>query len=111
VADSADTGRDWWSEIRRRGVVHVAGLYIVTAWVIVQVADIVAQGPYPMPPEALRLIWLALIFIFPVVLVFGWRYDITRHGVVRTDPRVGAKEDLPLARAPARCRNPGVYGS
>jgi TolB-like protein len=34
-----------------------------------------------------------------VVLVFGWRYDITRHGVVRTDPRVGAKEDLPLARA------------
>jgi TolB-like protein len=99
VAESADTGRDWWSEIRRRGVVHVAGLYVVTAWVIVQVVDIVAQGPFPMPSEALRLIWIALITIFPIVLVFGWRYDVTRHGVVRTDPKAGADNDLPLARA------------
>ncbi|MEP5763747.1 MAG: hypothetical protein ABJ308_04105 [Halieaceae bacterium] len=76
----------WLAELRRRGMLHVAGLYIVSAWVMVQVADTVAQGPLPMPPEALRLIWLALALGFPVALVFGWRFDITREGVVRTDP-------------------------
>jgi TolB-like protein/cytochrome c-type biogenesis protein CcmH/NrfG len=99
MTSSDDKHRGLWPEIRRRGVIHVAGLYIVTAWVIVQVADIVSQGPFPMPPEALRLIWLALILIFPIMLVFGWRYDVTRHGIVRTDPSAGAECDLPLARA------------
>jgi TolB-like protein/cytochrome c-type biogenesis protein CcmH/NrfG len=83
-------------ELKRRGVIHVAGLYIVAAWVIVQVADVVSQGPFPMPPEALRLIWVALILIFPIALIFGWRYDITRDGILRTDPLAGENEDLPL---------------
>lgn len=89
---------DWWSEIKRRGVVHVAGLYGVTAWLIVQMADVISQGPFPMPSEALRLIWIALVLIFPIALIFGWRYDITRQGIVRTDTRRGNRADLPLNR-------------
>jgi len=92
VADSANNRRDWWSEIKRRGMFHVAGLYLVSAWLLVQLADVLSQGPLPMPPEALRLVWFALILIFPVVLTFGWRYDITREGVVRTDPRSGERD-------------------
>ena len=72
--------RSLFSEIRSRGVIHIAGLYVVGAWVIVQVADIVSQGPMPMPPEAIRLIWAALFLGFPIALLFGWRYDITREG-------------------------------
>jgi hypothetical protein len=87
---------DWWSEIKRRGVAHVAGLYGVTAWLIVQMADVVSQGPFPMPSDALRLIWMALVLVFPIALIFGWRYDITRRGIVRTDPHVRAGTDLPL---------------
>ena len=96
--DSADTAMDWWSEIKRRGVVHVAGLYGVTAWLIVQMADVISQGPFPMPSAALRLIWIALVLIFPIALIFGWRYDITRQGIVRTDPHKGDRTDHPLNR-------------
>ena len=55
VADSANNRRDWWSEIKRRGMFHVAGLYLVSAWLLVQIADVLSQGPLPMPAEALRL--------------------------------------------------------
>ena len=79
-------------------MIHVAGLYVVAAWLVVQLADMLADGPFPMPPEALRAIWVALIFIFPVVLIFGWRYDITRDGIVVTVPREGEKEERPLRR-------------
>ncbi|KPK59893.1 MAG: hypothetical protein AMJ59_09100 [Gammaproteobacteria bacterium SG8_31] len=75
---------------------HVAGLYLVSAWLLVQIVDVLSQGPVPMPAEALRLVWIALILIFPLVLIFGWRYDITREGVVLTDLREGERQDLPL---------------
>ena len=98
MTDSPNKKRRWWHEIRQRGVIHVAGLYVVAAWLVVQLADMLADGPLPMPPEALRAIWVALIFIFPVVLIFGWRYDITRDGIVVTVPRDGQKEERPLRR-------------
>jgi len=78
---------------------HVAGLYLVSAWLFVQFVDVLSQGPLPMPPEALRLIWIALILIFPVVLIFGWRYDITREGLVHTDPRAKGGLNQPLKPA------------
>lgn len=78
-------GAPWWYELSRRGVLHVAGLYVLASWVLVQVADL-ASTPFPLPDEAIRLIWIAACLGFPIALVFGWRYDITRDGVVRTDP-------------------------
>jgi len=51
----------------------------------------------PMPPEAIRLIWAALFLGFPIALLFGWRYDITREGIRRTDTRDGVAEE-PLGR-------------
>ena len=96
MASSDDKHRGLWTEIRRRGVIHVAGLYVVTAWVIVQVADIVSQGPFPMPAEALRLIWIALIAIFPLVLVFGLRFAMRETR--RFDATRGAREVDSLCR-------------
>jgi len=98
LTDSSNKKRRWWHEIRQRGVIHVASLYIVAAWLVVQLVGMLAEGPFPMPSEAQRAIWVALIVIFPVVLVFGWRYDITRDGVVVTVPRDGEKEERPLRR-------------
>ncbi|MDH3587865.1 MAG: hypothetical protein OEQ74_00535 [Gammaproteobacteria bacterium] len=93
-----DKRTSWLSELGRRGVFHVAGLYAVGAWILVQVADTIA-GPFPLPDHALRLIWIAIAFGFPIALIFGWRYDITRDGIVRTDPRAGDGEHLSLRRS------------
>lgn len=96
MGGSADKRRSLLSELRRRGVIHVTGLYLVGAWAIVQVVDLVAD-PLHIPAEAIPIFWLALVLIFPFVLVFGWRYDITREGIVRTDPDAAREGQLPLA--------------
>jgi TolB-like protein/cytochrome c-type biogenesis protein CcmH/NrfG len=85
------------SELRRRRVFRVAGLYIVGAWVALQVFDL-AFASWGLPETTLRFVWVAVIVLFPLALVFGWRYDITPNGIVRTPPASGS-EDLGLKPA------------
>jgi len=73
-------------ELRRRKVFRVAALYIVGAWVVLQVADLVFES-WDIASSALRYVWLGAFLGFPIALVFGWRYDITTKGIVRTPPR------------------------
>ena len=72
-------------ELRRRHVFRVAGIYIVAAWVVVQVADTAFPG-MGVPDAAIRYVWLAAFLGFPLAMVFGWRYDVTPQGIVRTPP-------------------------
>ena len=72
-------------ELHRRRVFRVALVYIVSAWVVVQVASEAFPG-LGIPEVAIRYVWLGVILGFPVALVFGWLYDITTHGLVRTPP-------------------------
>lgn len=69
--------------MRRRHVFRVTGIYIVAAWVIIQVGDVAFES-FGLPPEALRFVWFALIALFPLAVFWGWRYDITPQGIVRT---------------------------
>ena len=86
-------------ELRRRKVFRLAALYIVGAWVVLQVADLAFES-WDIASSALRYIWLGAILGFPIVLVFGWRYDITAHGLVRTPPAdAGTQIDLSLRRS------------
>lgn len=85
------------SELQRRRVFRVAGLYIVGAWVALQVSDL-AFASWGLPDTTLRFVWIAAIVLFPLALVFGWRYDITANGIVRTPPASGS-EDLGLKPA------------
>ncbi len=62
-------------------------LYIVAAWVVIQVADLaIDAGVIHLP---LRGVFVAAFLGFPVALVLSWFYDVTRRGFVRTPP-VGA---------------------
>jgi TolB-like protein/tetratricopeptide (TPR) repeat protein len=81
-------------ELRRRRVFRLAGLYIVGAWVAIQVADIAFEA-LGIPGSALRFLFLAAALLFPVALLFGWIFDITPQGIVRT------RRALPDDLAPA----------
>jgi hypothetical protein len=70
-------------EFRRRGVLRVAALYVIAAWLIIQVADVFFPA-WGIPESALRYLLTAAIFGFPIAIVFGWMYDITASGIVRT---------------------------
>ena len=85
-------------ELRRRKVFRVAALYIVGAWVVLQVADLAFES-WEIASSTLRYVWLGAILGFPIALIFGWRYDITTKGIVRTPPAdAGTQTDLSLQR-------------
>lgn len=82
-------------ELRRRRVFRVAGLYIVGCWILLQVAALAFQS-LDIPDAALRWVWIAAFAGFPLAIIFGWRYDITAGGIIRTPP-AGAEESLDLS--------------
>jgi TolB-like protein/tetratricopeptide (TPR) repeat protein len=77
------------AEMRRRHVFRVVGIYVVAAWVILQVASLAFES-FGLPTAAMRFVWYALIIVSPLAVFWGWRYDITANGIVRTPPATGA---------------------
>ena len=80
------------AEARRRRVFRTAGLYIVGAWAILQVADLAFES-LGLPDALLRYIWVAAFGGFPIALVFGWYYEITPDGIRKTAPAADAAEE------------------
>jgi len=72
-------------ELRRRRVFRTAALYVIGAWLVLQVADVLFPG-FGIPEAAIRvLVWTAILG-FPVAVLFGWLFDIGRDGIRRTLP-------------------------
>ena len=57
-------------EFRRRGVLRVAALYVIAAWLIIQVADVFFPA-WNIPETALRYLLVAAIVGFPIAIVFS----------------------------------------
>jgi TolB-like protein len=72
------------SEARRRRLFPVAAMYIVGAWVILQVSDVLFPA-WDIPDQAMQYVVYALLLGFPLALVFGWRYDIDGGRIRRTE--------------------------
>jgi len=81
-----------FSELRRRRVFAVVALYAVAAWAVIEVGDMAIGAGVIAGLSTRDLFTLALIG-FPLVLIAGWFYDITRNGIVRTAP-AGADESF-----------------
>ncbi|MEJ2514363.1 MAG: hypothetical protein P8102_03955 [Gammaproteobacteria bacterium] len=71
-----------FNELRRRNVFRVAAAYIVTAWLIAQVAEL-ALDAFQAPPWALKFLLLILVLGLPVALAFAWVYELTPEGIRR----------------------------
>lgn len=80
----------FFRELRRRRVFRTAALYIVGAWLVIQVADILFPV-WGIAEAAINYLLAAALIGFPVALVFGWLFDIGAHGIRRTQP-VGEQE-------------------
>jgi len=82
-------------DLRRRRVFRLAGLYIVGAWIVIEVSSVFFPA-WGIPDTALRFLFIAAALLFPVALVFSWVFDITSEGIVRTKAAMPG-EDLDLA--------------
>jgi len=71
--------------MKRRKVFQTFALYVVGAWVVIQVAQAAFEA-WDIPMQVLRYLWIGLTLVSPLALVFAWRYDITSDGIVRTAP-------------------------
>jgi len=72
-------------ELRRRRVFRAVGAYAITAWFVVQIADVVLPALFA-PEWVISVLVLLAILGLPAAAVLSWAYDITPDGVVRTDP-------------------------
>jgi TolB-like protein len=83
------------AELKRRKVVRVAVVYAATAFVVLQVADIMLPS-LGVPGWALSLVVLLLILGFPVALVLAWALEITPDGLrVTAAPAAGDQDQAP----------------
>jgi TolB-like protein/Flp pilus assembly protein TadD len=71
-----------FAELKRRNVFRVAMFYGVTAWVLLQVGDLLF-GALGVPPWGIKLLLGLLLLGFPMALVFAWVYELTPEGLKR----------------------------
>jgi TolB-like protein/cytochrome c-type biogenesis protein CcmH/NrfG len=91
--------RDIIKELRRRRVFRGAALYLVGAWLVLQVADVVAE-PAGLPPWTMTVLLYVAAIGFPFAVFLGWRYEFGDHGLVRTVPaRPDQSTDLTLQKS------------
>lgn len=70
------------AELKRRQVIRMAGLYLVVAWLIVQVADAIFPA-FDLPSWALRAVIVLLAIGFVPALVVSWVFELTPAGLRR----------------------------
>ena len=73
----------FFDELKRRKVFRVGFAYVVAAWVIAQVAALVAIS-FLAPVWVMQMIITILVVGLPIALIFSWAFDLTADGIKRT---------------------------
>jgi TolB-like protein/Tfp pilus assembly protein PilF len=74
----------FFTELKRRNVVRMAGLYLVGAWLLVQVAGTVLPM-FGAPDWLPRSIVILLAIGFIPALIFSWVFELTPEGLKRDE--------------------------
>ena len=67
-------------EIKRRKVFQVAAVYVVVAWLLIQVVDVVNE-PLNLPDWFDTAVIVALGIGFPIAVILAWAFDLTPQGI------------------------------
>src|SRR6476469_10131398 len=79
-------------ELRRRNVIRAAGLYLVGAWLLTQVAGTVLPM-FGAPDWLPRSVVILLALGFIPALIFAWVFELTPEGIKR-DTEVKPEESI-----------------
>jgi adenylate cyclase len=72
------------AELRRRNVIRMAGLYLVGAWLVTQVAGTILPM-FDAPDWVARTVVVLLAIGFIPALVISWVFELTPDGLRRED--------------------------
>ena len=70
----------FFKELKRRNVIRIGIAYGVSAWFILQLADVVLEN-IAAPEWLMQAIMLLLVIGFPVVIIFAWAFEMTPEGI------------------------------
>lgn len=88
----------FFTELKRRNVPRVAIAYIVSGWLLVEVAELVL-GTFGAPDWVLKTLMALLILGLPGVVFFAWAFEVTPEGLRRD---VEVRHDGSMAHRTAR---------
>jgi adenylate cyclase len=104
MSDQVSKAERWFAELRRRKVFRVVVVYLVVAWLLVQVADATFE-PMGVPPWALKLVITLVALGFPLACGLAWAFDVTAKGIERTpdaDPAAATTSPSPVPVAASK---------
>ncbi len=85
------------AELNRRNVIRAGLLYLVAAWLILQIADVLF-GALELPAWSVRLVLGLLVLGLPLTLIFSWVYELTPEGL-RREHEVDRNQSITAATA------------
>ncbi len=80
-------------ELKRRNVYRVAIAYVVIAWLILQVADVIISN-IGAPAWLFKIILMLLTLGLPLALFLAWAYELTPDGIKREREVVGRSTSM-----------------
>ena len=92
----------FFAELKRRNVFRVGIAYAVTAWLLIQLSDILLES-IGTPPWVMQTMFVVLVVGFVITLFFAWAFELTPEGVKKEKdvdraasiaPRTGRKLNL-----------------
>ncbi len=97
----------FFAELKRRRVFRVMAVYGATAFVLLQVADLLAQG-MGLSDQVLRITTFLVLIGFPIAIVLAWAFDSTPEGMKRTEDATPEEIAEILAQTASRRWMPGL---
>lgn len=75
------------AKLRQRQVFKVATIYAVSAWPLIQIADL-AVPALGLPDSVMTMLLQIFLVGFPISLIFAWLFNFTAKGIVRANEEV-----------------------
>ncbi len=72
------------SELKRRNVFRVAIAYVIAAWLVLQVSQLVLEA-IEAPSWVLKTFLLLFALGLPIALLFSWAYELTPEGIKKEE--------------------------
>jgi hypothetical protein len=73
----------FWGELRRRNVFKVGVAYLIVAWLIAQITNVI-DAPLGLPDWFDTAVIVLLAIGLPLALILAWAYELTPEGIKRT---------------------------
>jgi hypothetical protein len=85
-----------FEELRRRKVFRVAAAYVVGAWVLLQVVDVLSPA-LELPDSTIKFLFYGLLGGFVPALILAWMFEISSSGIKRETARTNVDGEIVAA--------------